>query len=390
MLYFWRNFLSGLRLSEEDFDHFFIFKPEVFYCQPRLHFPGASIMKKRYTLLITYLIVFLSLLFVSCTSQESKTNPAKTEPTQTNPAQTYPIQTDQTTTDPVTIDPTTTGKLNQSQFVPLINSSASTADTQSTPGPNSIAPGQDLPPEKWQEWPVIPVISDHALDIYRAGIAQGNDPRHFSKVGDCQNIPQYFLGMFDTPGTFRLGEKYDYLQETIDYFSGSWGRKSEAVRTGFNVASVLTPLFADLENCQREETPLVCEIRNWNPSIALISMETWTAERPAQVFENYLRQIVEYAISKNVLPIVATKADNLEGDHAINQIIAKVAADYDIPLWNFWAATQPLTDQGLMEDRFHLTNGPNYFDSTESMDLGWPVRNLTGLLMIDTVWKAVK
>jgi hypothetical protein len=90
-------------------------------------------------------------------------------------------------------------------------------------------------------------------------------------------------------------------------------------------------------------------------------METWTPDRPVQAYEDYLRQIVEYAISKNVLPIVATKADNLEGDHEINQAIANVAADYDIPLWNFWAATHPLTDEGLMET-FHLTNGPNYFD----------------------------
>ena len=323
-------------------------------------------MKKRYTLLITCLIISLLLLFVGCTAQESKTNPAKTDPTQTNPVQTYPIQTDQTTTDPPQTDLTTTGKPNQSQFVPFINSSGSTTDPQTTPNPFSIARGQDLPPEKWQEWPVIPVVSDRALEIYRAGIAQGNDPVHFSKVGDCQNIPQYFLGLFDTPGTFALGD-YAYLQETIDYFSGSWSRKSEAVRTGFNVASVLTPLFANLENCQVDETPLVCEIRLWNPSIVLISMETWNAERPVQVFEDYLRQIVEYAISKNVLPILATKADNLEGDNAINQIIVRVAADYDIPLWNFWAATQPLTDQGLMEDGFHLTNGPNYFDSAASI-----------------------
>jgi hypothetical protein len=78
---------------------------------------------------------------------------------------------------------------------------------------------ENLPPEKWREWPVIPKISEHALEIYRAGIAQGNDPTHFSKVGDCQNIRQYFLGVFDTPETYTLGENYAYLQETIDYFS---------------------------------------------------------------------------------------------------------------------------------------------------------------------------
>jgi hypothetical protein len=357
-------------------------------------------MKKRNILPNICLFVFLGLLLVGCSAQESNTNSVKT-------------------------DPTTKSKLSQSQYMPFINSNDPAADTQNNPYPDSItlnpaaevtpgepltstlflstpvnitsdtpyvrppgARGQDLPPEKWQEWPVLPVISDRALDIYRAGIAQGNDPMHFSKVGDCQNIRQYFLGLFDTPGTYRLGDEYEYLQETIDYFSGSWTRLSEAVRTGFNVASVLAPLHADPQNCQPGETPLACEFRIWNPSIVIISMETWTAERPTQDYENYLRQIVEYAISKNVLPIVATKADNLEGDHAINRIVARVAADYDIPLWNFWAATQPLTDQGLMEDRFHLTNGPNYYDSAESLDLAWPVRNLTGLLTIDTVWKA--
>jgi hypothetical protein len=338
-------------------------------------------MKKSNLLLTTCLIVFLYLLLAGCALQDSKTNAAKT-------------------------DPTTKGQSSQSLFVPFINLSTSTADTQTYPDPNSIAlnptaiatpyvspsgvHGQDLPPEKWQEWPVIPVISNRALDIYQAGIAQGNDPMHFSKVGDCQNIRQYFLGLFDDPSTFRLGENYEYLQETIDHFSGSWERVSESVRTGFNVASVLSPLSANPENCQPGETPLACEIRIWNPSIVIISMETWTAERPVQYYENYLRQIVEYAISENVLPILATKADNLEGDHAINQIITRVAADYDVPLWNFWAATQPLTDHGLMEDGFHLTNGPTNFESAESMDLAWPVRNLTALLTMDAVWKAVR
>jgi hypothetical protein len=331
-------------------------------------------MKKKNILLTTFLIVFPCLLLVGCGLLGSKTNTGKNSPT-------------------------TAGKFSQFQFMPFIKSNASTAETQTTPAPNSfatpyVAPSgahsQDLPPEKWQEWPVIPVISDRALDIFRAGIAQGNDPTHFSKVGDCQNIHQYFLGLFDQPGDFNLGDEYAYLQETIDYYSGSWDRLSEAVRTGFNVASVLTPLVANPENCQPGETPLVCEFRIWKPSIVIISMETWTADRPVKQYEIYLRQIVEYAISKNVLPILATKADNLEGDNAINQIIARVAADYDIPLWNFWAATQPLTDQGLMEDRFHLTNGPNYYYSAESMDLGWPVRNLTALLTIDAVRKAVR
>jgi hypothetical protein len=334
-------------------------------------------MKKSNILLNTCLIVLLCLLLAGCTLQDSKINTIKTNPTTPSP-------------NSIILSPTDTDMpeepITPTLFLPtLFNNTFATPNVR-----NSGDHNQDLPPEKWQEWPVIPVISDRALEIYQAGIAQGNDPTHFSKVGDCQNIHQYFLGLFDEPGTHRLGDQYEYLQETIDYFSGSWSRSSEAVRTGFNVASVLAPLQANPQNCLPVETPLACEIRIWNPSIAIISMETWTSERPAQAYENYLRQIVEYTISENVLPIVATKADNLEGDNAINQIIANVAADYDIPLWNFWAATHPLTDQGLMEDRFHLTNGPNYYDEPKSLDLGWPVRNLTGLLTIDTVWNAVR
>lgn len=250
--------------------------------------------------------------------------------------------------------------------------------------------GETRPPEQWQQWPVIPAVSDRARQIYQSGIALGNNPARFSKVGDCQNIRQYFLGMFDTPSTYQLGDKNKNLKDTISQFSGSWVRLSESVRTGFNVASVLTPLYANPNSCKAGESPLACEIRIWKPSIVIISMETWTAGRPTDLYEKYLRQIVEYAISKSVLPIVATKADNLESDNSINLMVAKVAYDYDIPLWNFWAAAYPLPDNGLMEDRFHLTNGPNFFDKESSLKLGWPVRNLTALQTIDEVWKSVK
>jgi hypothetical protein len=268
-----------------------------------------------------------------------------------------------------------------------------------TPRPNvtvtpyirpSGASGETLPPEKWQDWPVIPVVSDRARQIYRSGLKQGNDPAHFSKVGDCQNIRQYFLGIYDDPTSYRLGSKNTALQGAIDQFSGSWHRLSDAVRSGFNVASVLTPLYANPADCKPGESPLACEIRLWNPSIVIISMETWTPGRPTDTYEGYLRQIVEYALAHNILPIVATKADNLEGDNSINLAVARVAAAYDIPLWNFWRAAQSLPNHGLSSDNFHLTNAPNQFDNPDSMKMGWPVRNLTALQVMDTVWNAVR
>jgi hypothetical protein len=258
--------------------------------------------------------------------------------------------------------------------------------------PTVVPPGsgQSLPPERWPEWPVLPVVSQRARQIYQEGLKRGNDPLHFSKVGDCQVIRQYFLGLFDESGTYFFGPKYDYLIRTVTYFAGSWGRVSEAVRTGFNVASVLTPASANPKTCQAGETPLECEFRAWRPSIVLVSMETWTNDRPTTAYEGYLRQIIEFAISNSVLPILATKADNLEGDQSINATVARLAAEYDIPLWNFWRAANPLPDHGLTGDGFHLTNGINFYDKPENLQKAWPVRNLTAAQAIDVVWKAVR
>ena len=249
--------------------------------------------------------------------------------------------------------------------------------------------GQTLPPERWKEWPVLPVVSQRARQIYLQGLEMGNFPTHFSKVGDCQNIRQYFLGMFDTPGTYGLGKDNEYLIPTLVYFSGSWGRLSEAVRSGFNVASVLTAINANPKTCLPGETPLQCEFRAWKPAYVLISMETWTKDRPTDTYGGYLRQITEFAISKGTVPILATKADNLEGDNSINLAVAKLAAEYDIPLWNFWRAADPLPYHGLTEDAFHLTNAPNFFNDAGDMEKAWPVRNLTALQAIDAVRKVV-
>jgi len=70
--------------------------------------------------------------------------------------------------------------------------------------------------------------------------------------------------------------------------------------------------------------------------------------------------------------------------------IVRVAADYDVPLWNFWLAVQPLPGHGLTEDAFHLSYARNFFDDPVRMQSAWPVRNLTALQSLEAVWQAVK
>ncbi len=237
--------------------------------------------------------------------------------------------------------------------------------------------------------PVTPVVSARAIEIYQNGLSQGAHPKHFSKIGDCQAVPSHFLSVFDSPTQYRLGKKYAYLQETINQFSGSFSRSSEAVRAGFNIASVLSPLWADPKACRRGETPLQCEFRLHHPSIVMISMETWWSGDP-QAYEANLRQVVDFSLNHGALPILATKADNLEGNQTINLAIVRVAKEYELPLWNFWLAVQPLPGHGLTEDAFHLTFRRPFFDDPRYLQSGWAMRNLTALQSLDAIWQAVK
>jgi len=232
------------------------------------------------------------------------------------------------------------------------------------------------------DWPVVPTtVSARAKEIYQQGLLMGNNSHAFSKIGDCQSVPASFMGIYERSGQYSFSSENVGLQETIDYYPGSFGREGEAVRGGFSAATVLSPMWANAEVCQPGETPVECENRVHNPSIAFISLEVWFAGRTPEVYENYLRRVIDYNIEQGVLPILATKADNVEGDYSINYTIAKLAYEYDLPLWNFWRAVQPLPNHGLDptdETGFHL-----------NVD-GWNMRSLSALEVLDTVTRALE
>jgi hypothetical protein len=250
----------------------------------------------------------------------------------------------------------------------------------------TFTPKPPLEADAWMQMPAVPTgLSESMQSVYEKGLGLGNDPKHFSIIGDCQNVSSYFLAVYDKPGEFSLGEKYAYLQPTIDYYAGSFSRKSLAVKGGFNVAAILSPLRADPKSCNQGESPLDCELRTWKPSVVFVSMETWWSEKPAQEYDKYMRRVIERILETGAVPIIATKADNLEGNNSINATIAQIAYDYDLPLWNFWAAVQPLPNQGLSPDHFHLTFARNFFDDPVRMKSAWPWRNLTALQTLDAV-----
>jgi len=269
------------------------------------------------------------------------------------------------------------------QTQPTIDLAAEAVISVATVPASTPTPKPPLAKDAWMQMPAVPTnISDRMRAVYQLGLELGNDPRHFSVIGDCQNVSSYFLSTFDKPGEFSLGE-YAYLQPTVDYYQGSFSRTSLAVKGGFNVAAVISPLRADPKSCNPGESPLDCELRVWNPSVVFVGMETWWSEKPEQEYDKYMRRVIERILETGAVPIIATKADNLEGDHAINATIAQIAYNYDIPLWNFWAAVQPLPNHGLWDDGFHLTFARNFFDDPVRMRSAWPWRNLTALQTLD-------
>lgn len=287
-------------------------------------------------------------------------------------------------------------------FVPAVVVMTSPTPTLPPATPTSLPPspttlptlvGEATPtplsPEAWHTWPIIPAIGDKMRAVYERGQVAGNNPSAFSKVGDCSGTPNWFLGDFDRgPRFYSLGE-HTSLSPVLEFFAGSFERASLAAHPGFNAGSLFDALWVNPQQCDQGEGPLACEYRHHRPSVAFIMLGTNDAYHQ-DTFEASLRRIIEYSLEQGVIPVLSTKADNLEGDNSLNPIIARLAVEYDVPLWNYWRVAQTLPDFGLQEDGAHLTWGPNRFDDPQVMRRGWPNRNLTALQVLEAILREVR
>ena len=240
--------------------------------------------------------------------------------------------------------------------------------------------------------PVIPEIDEGVLALYEAALDAGRDPHAFAKVGDCISDNQHFLSPFGR-SRYNLGE-FAYLQAVVDHFGASLALDSLAAYDGLVTSAVLDPAFANPLACQPGESPLRCEYRVHRPSVAVIMFGAQDLLfTPAEQFERNLRQIVHETIQAGVIPLLSTFPGNLalwEQSIKYNQIVVRVALDYEVPLMNLWLALEALPNHGLNEDGRHLS-----LPFTDSGDLapanlqrGYPLRNLVTLQALDAVWRA--
>jgi hypothetical protein len=241
----------------------------------------------------------------------------------------------------------------------------------------TVTPDMRLTAHYWREWPIVPELSLHAQNILRQALKNSNlDPHVFSKVGDCQMTSGTFLGGYAND-KYAIPEGYE---NTVKWFSESMLAESVTAEKGLGISSVLNPMFglgAGYKQCNRNETPLDCELRTRRPIIVLIGMGTnWIPNADAS-FEKYLREVVDRILEIGALPILATKGDNVEGDWRLNLAIAQVAYDYDLPLVNVWRSVKDLPGRGI-ERKIYLT--PD----------GWMRRNYAWLVTLDRVRELLK
>lgn len=211
----------------------------------------------------------------------------------------------------------------------------------------SPTPDNRLKPYYWRDWPVSPDLSPNAQEILSKAINNpALDLHTFSKVGDCQMTPSTFLAGFAN-GEYEIPAGRSAV---VTWFSTSMTSDSVTAANGLGISSVLNPMFglaAGNTQCQPNETPLDCELRTRHPAVVLVAMGTNWKPHGELSFEKYLRQVVDRILATGALPILATKADDIEGDWKLDLAIAQVAYDYDLPLVNVWRSVQALPNHGL-------------------------------------------
>jgi hypothetical protein len=186
------------------------------------------------------------------------------------------------------------------------------------------------------DYPIIPASTGRAGEIFQQGQTLGRDPDAVSKVGDCNSVEWLYLQPFGD-NQYDLGQ-YTYLQPVLDHFAASFSYPTAAANNGLNALAVLDPLWANPVTCLAGESPLTCEYRLHNPGVAVIMFGSndLLVLTPAQ-FDQGLRRTVNETIQAGIIPVLSTFPRYIDfPDRSIlfNQIVIRVALDFDIPLIN--------------------------------------------------------
>lgn len=223
----------------------------------------------------------------------------------------------------------------------------------------SAAPNKRTSAAPFPAW--IPRITPKQRAFWLASTQHGKILNMFTVAGDCNSEPWAYLRRLAI-GEFDASKLEPRLQAIVQRFAPSFGRVSLAARGGFGSGAMMDPTWADGALCGISMGPFPCEL--WVSRASIVFIGFGTQEQYSwQSFEQNYRALIEHALSKGVLPVLVTKADDIETAAGapsgyINDVIRKLAKAYDVPLLDFWAATRELPNNGLVDEGnadFHLS-----------------------------------
>jgi hypothetical protein len=250
-----------------------------------------------------------------------------------------------------------------------------------------VAPLANLNRAPLPDW--IPRITFRMRQRYQNALRAGRDPRMFTVAGDSNSDWLRYQGRV-AAGNFDLGS----WRTVAGRFDPSFTRRSLAARGGVGAFAMFDPAQAGSSACRPDEGMFACELRLSNAGIVFIQLGTGDRFVWHEFEANYQRMI-DYALSQNTLPVLVTKADDMESWQGgapigyINDTIRRLAQAYELPLLDFYTASRtlpvvpnpdlpdrPLTQYGLHDEWGY------YFHLTEE---GYALRILTTLQTLDAI-----
>lgn len=263
--------------------------------------------------------------------------------------------------------------------------------TRFLPAYEALEP-REVPAADFRTLPIYPVgdlaVLDHVHAVAAIGQSLGRQTNVFLKIGDSNTELEPLgengylrpLGGTHNPNASGLSGHGANLVQTWSTFFGSFARNDRTAGPGYQIPSV----FPYLES----------EIASKNPGVALIMLGTndATVGTAPNAFRSNLITLLDRIERAGVVPILSTIPENLfngaataELSRLLNQVIADVAEDEHIPLWNLHRQLSGLPSSGLGPDRLHLNQSPAGGASFHLGDLlyGQNVHNLGALTVLD-------
>lgn len=244
--------------------------------------------------------------------------------------------------------------------------------------------------------------------IYQAGLAEGNEPAVFAKIGDSITWARAKFFLYPVgDGRIDYGN-YTRLRRAVEYYGAEELVDGENSFTTISTGAVSALTSEDLQD--PADAPagcgglsrVECEFERINPSVAVIMVGTTDihAFGDAARFETSLRDLVELCLDRSIIPILTTIPETnsrwvigvdvwLDVD-SYNAVIENTARRYAVPYIDYHAAMDSLDGYGLDEFMIHPSapvdeNTADFADGDLST-YGYTVRNIVTLEALNQVY----